>query len=45
VYQDLSSRLVLQREYTEIAMLFAALAATLLVVAAAFSLAWAPRGA
>jgi Ca-activated chloride channel homolog len=45
VYEDLSSRLVLQREYTEIAMLFAALAAVLLVVAAAFSLAWAPRSA
>lgn len=45
VYQDLSSRLVLQREYTEIAMLFAALAAVLFVVAAAFSLAWAPRSA
>lgn len=45
VYEDLSSRLVLQREYTEIAMLFAALAAVLFVVAAAFSLAWAPRGA
>ncbi|MGQ0654708.1 MAG: VWA domain-containing protein [Betaproteobacteria bacterium] len=44
VYQDLSSRLVLQREYTEIGMLFAALAAVLLVAAAAFSLAWAPRG-
>jgi len=45
VYQDLSSRLVLQREYTEIAMLFAALAAALMLVAAAFSLAWAPRSA
>ena len=45
VYEDLSSRLVLQREYTEIAMLFAALAAVLFVVAAAFSLAWAPRSA
>jgi Ca-activated chloride channel family protein len=43
VYKDLSSRLVLQREYTEVAMLFAAVAAVLLLLAAALSLAWSTR--
>lgn len=43
VYESLSSRLVLQRERTEITVLFAALAAVLIAAAAALSLAWFSR--
>jgi Ca-activated chloride channel family protein len=43
VYQTLSSRLVLQKERTEITALLAAAAATILLASCALSLAWFNR--
>lgn len=43
VYEGLSSRLVMNREHTEITFLFGAAAALLLVLSAALSLAWFSR--
>ena len=43
IYATLSSKLVLQKEYTEIAMLFAAAAAALMLLVGALSLAWTNR--
>ena len=43
VYETLSSRLVLSKERTEITALFAALAAVLMTVSGALSLAWFNR--
>jgi Ca-activated chloride channel family protein len=43
VYEQLGSKLVLQRERTEITVLFAVAAALLIAVAAALSIAWFSR--
>jgi Ca-activated chloride channel family protein len=43
VYERLGSKLVLQRERTEITVLFAAVATMLIAAAAALSLAWFSR--
>jgi Ca-activated chloride channel family protein len=45
IYQDLSSKLVLNREQTEVTFLFAAAAGLLLLLSAGLSLAWLSRAA